>query len=185
MKPTLLIIDVQNDYFQGGKMELFEMDEACKNIKRLLSYFRTNGYPVIFIQHISIKPQATFFLPKTTGSEIHKSILPIESETVIVKHYPNSFRETELLNYLQNNSLNELVICGAMSHICIDTTTRAAFDLGCLCTVIDDACATRNLEYKNQKVKAADVHLAYMAALNGTFAKVVSTDEYLDEIAVP
>jgi nicotinamidase-related amidase len=179
MGPTLLIVDVQNDYFQGGRMELVKMEEACENVRGLLSFFRVKEYPIVFIQHIAIKPQATFFLPGTLGAEIHKSIWPVESEPVLVKHFPNSFRETSLLDCLQTQGSNELVICGAMSHMCIDTTTRAAFDLGFSCTLIEDACATRDLLYNGQKVCAKDVQASFMAALNGTFAKVLSTKDYL------
>lgn len=156
-------------------MELVDMEVACENVKRLLSYFREKAYPVVFIQHISTRPNATFFLPETKGAEIHKTIQPLETETVIVKHFPNSFRETGLHEYLQKIQTKELIICGAMSHMCIDTTVRAAFDLGYSNTVVADACATRDLVYAGQKVDAANVHLAYMAALNGTFASVVET----------
>jgi nicotinamidase-related amidase len=179
MKPALLIVDVQNDYFRRGKMELVEMEAACENVKNLLSWFRANNFPVVFIQHLAIRPNATFFIPETVGVEIHKSILPTESETVITKHFPNSFRETSLHDYLQAQNPTELVICGAMSHMCIDTTTRAAFDLGYTCSVIADACATRDLVYNDQKITAANVQLAYMAALNGTFAKVICTRQFL------
>jgi Amidases related to nicotinamidase len=182
MKPTLLIVDVQNDYFPGGKMELFEMNAAAANIAILLAYFRKNQLPVIFIQHIATRPNATFFLPETQGAEIHDSIRPTDLEPVFVKHYPNSFRETRLDEYLHKENLRELVICGAMSHMCIDTTTRAAFDLGYSCTVIADACATRDLSYNNESVDATRVHLSFMAALNGTFANVISTEKYLEMI---
>lgn len=179
MKPTLLIVDIQNDYFAGGKMELTGMDAACANASKLLSWFRANNYPVIFIQHLAVKPNATFFVPGTTGAEIHQSIMPFSNETVIVKHFPNSFRETNLHQYLQEQGLNKLIICGAMSHMCIDTTTRAAADLGYTCTLIADACATRDLVFDGKKVQAEQVQTAYMAALNGSFAQVISTEHFL------
>ena len=180
MNPTLLIIDIQNDYFPGGKMELVKMDEAAGNARELLSYFRKNNLPIVFIQHLATKANASFFIPETSGAEIHDSVSPLENETVIIKNYPNSFRNTNLHQYLLALDSKELVICGAMSHMCIDTTTRAATDLGYSCTLISDACATRDLAYNDQKVKAADVQIAYMAALNGTFAQVISTEQFLD-----
>lgn len=179
MKPTLLIVDIQNDYFAGGKMELTGMDSACANASKLLSWFRGNNYPIIFIQHLAVKPTATFFIPGTSGAEIHQSIMPFSNETVIIKHFPNSFRETNLHQYLQEQSLNKLIICGAMSHMCIDTTTRAAADLGYTCTLIADACATRDLVFEGKKVEAEHVQTAYMAALNGSFAQVISTENFL------
>jgi nicotinamidase-related amidase len=180
MKPTLLIIDIQNDYFKGGKMELVEMDIAAENAQKLIFYFRKNNLPIVFIQHLTTKPNASFFIPGTSGAEIHKSVRPLENETVIIKNFPNSFLNTNLNQHLQSLNSTDLVICGAMSHMCIDTTTRAATDLGFSCTLINDACATRDLVFNDQKVKAADVQTAYMAALNGTFAKVFSTEQFLN-----
>jgi len=183
MKPTLLIIDIQNDYFPSGKMELSEMEAACGNARKLLSYFRKNNLPIVFIQHLATKPNASFFIPDTSGAEIHDSIQPLDNETVIIKNFPNSFRNTNLHPHLQALDSTDLVICGAMSHMCIDTTTRAAADLGYSCTLISDACATRNLVFNDQKVKASDVQIAYMAALNGTFAQVISTSQFLGAIS--
>ncbi len=180
MKPTLLLIDIQNDYFSGGKMELVKMDEATEKAQKLLSYFRKNNLPIVFIQHLATKPNASFFIPDTSGAEIRHSIQPLENETVIIKNFPNSFRNTNLQEHLQSLNTTSLVICGAMSHMCIDTTTRAATDLGYSCTLISDACATRDLVFNDQKVNAADVQIAYMAALNGTFAQVISTNQFLD-----
>jgi len=179
MRPTLLIIDIQNDYFDGGKMELVNINEAAGNAKKLLSYFRKNDLPIVFVQHLAIKPNASFFIPGTSGAEIHDLIRPQANETVIIKNFPNSFRNTNLHQYLQTLESTNLVICGAMSHMCIDTTTRAAADLGYTCTLISDACATRDLVFNDKKVLAADVQTAYMAALNGTFAQVISTGQFL------
>lgn len=182
MKQALLIVDIQNDYFSGGKMELVGMDAACANALKLLATFRENHYPVIFIQHLAIKPNATFFIPETTGAEIHHSIKPVNDETVIIKHFPNSFRDTNLHQHLQDQGLTELVICGAMTHMCIDTTTRAATDIGYACTLIADACATRDLVFDGNLVPANHVQTAYLAALNGTFANVVSADQFINTI---
>jgi nicotinamidase-related amidase len=87
---------------------------------------------------------------------------------------------TILQEYLQRLQISSLVICGAMSHMCIDSTTRAAADSGYLCTFISDACATRDLIFRAHKVKAADVQIAYLAAINGTFAEVISTEKFLN-----
>ena len=179
MNPALLVVDIQNDYFPGGKMELSEMKSVAGNAKSLISFFRKNNRKVVFIQHLAVKPTAGFFIEGTFGAEIHESIRPVEDETVIIKNYPNSFRNTNLHQYLQMFQVSDLVICGAMTHMCIDTTTRAAADLGYSCTLIFDACATRDLVFNDQKVMAADVQLAYMAALNGTFATILSTKQFL------
>lgn len=178
MKPALIVIDIQNDYFSGGKMELVEMARATENAKTLLSSFRKKNLPVFFVQHLAVKPNASFFIPGTSGAEIHESIQPLENETVIVKNYPNSFRNTSLNEQLKAQQINDLIICGAMTHMCIDTTVRAAFDLGYSCSVISDACATRDLQFNEKKVKASEVQTAFLAALNGTFAHVITTSQY-------
>ncbi|MBD2069970.1 cysteine hydrolase [Leptolyngbya sp. FACHB-671] len=174
----LILVDIQNDYFPGGNWELVGVEQAVKNAQKLLQKFREEGSPIFHIQHISVEPEATFFLPNTKGAETHESVASQPNETVIMKHFPNSFRETSLLDNLKDSEVEEVVICGAMSHMCIDATTRAAFDFGLQCIVIEDACATRDLEYKNRTVKAAEVHSAFMGALAEGYAKVIATDEF-------
>ena len=179
MNQALIIVDVQNDYFPSGSMELVAMDDAASNCQKLLESFRANQTPVFHIQHIATRAGATFFVPDTRGCEIHHSVQPLDGERLVTKHFPNAFRDTELNRMLQEADIEELVLCGAMSHMCIDTTTRAAFDLGYKCHVISDACATRDLEYNGRLVKAADVQAAFMAALSVPFAQISSTDQYL------
>jgi nicotinamidase-related amidase len=104
---------------------------------------------------------------------------PLPGETVIQKHFPNSFRETGLLERLQDAGVEEVVICGAMSHMCIDATTRAAADYGFPCLVVHDACATRELAFQGTDIPAAQVHGAFMAALSFLYARVLSLEEFL------
>lgn len=172
MTQALLIVDVQNDYFQGGAMPLTGMTDAADNVSALLERFRHAGAPVFHVQHIATRPGSTFFVPDTEGCQINTAAAPREGEPLIVKHFPSAFRDTDLDAQLRDNGIDHLVICGAMTHMCIDTTTRAAFDLGYACTVAADACATRDLEYGGRKVAAADVQSAFMAALSMPFAAV-------------
>jgi len=178
MKRGLILIDIQNDYFTGGKMELFGMDKAANNAKNLLDTFRKTKLPIFHIQHISNRAGAAFFLPGTEGVKLHESVAPLPNETVVQKNFPNSFRDTSLLNHLNDADIEEVVICGSMSHMCVDATTRAAFDLGYNCVVIEDACATRNLQHKDKVIKAENVHAAFMAALAVLYAKVISLNDF-------
>ncbi len=182
MQTALILIDIQNDYFEGGRMSLKNMDRAAANARKLLDRFRENGWPVVFIQHVSTRPGATFFMPGTEGCEIHPIVAPLPEEPIFHKNFPNSFHDTLLHEFLQSNALSNLVICGAMSHMCIDTTTRAAFELGYTCIVPEDACATRDLVFNGHTVAAEDVHAAYMAALGSVFAKVAGTNQVLNEL---
>jgi len=179
MKTGLILVDIQNDYFPGGRMELAGMKEAGSKAGDLLAFFRENGWPTFHIQHISVRQGASFFLPDTEGIEFYEGIRPHADELVIQKNYPNSFRETPLLQELERHDVKKVVICGAMSHMCIDATTRAAFDHCFDCTVIQDACATRDLEFGGQKIAARDVHGAFMAALGAAYAKVLSLNEFM------
>jgi len=181
MKEALLLIDIQNDYFPGGKMELVSMEEAAKKTGEVLEAFRTAGKPVFFIKHMSTRSDAPFFVPGTQGVDIHSSVSPLPHETVIEKNFPNSFLQTELLPVLKESELTDLIICGAMSHMCIDTTVRAAKELGFKCTLIADACATRNLKFGEEVLPAQTVHASFMAALDGMFAIVMTADEYLNK----
>jgi len=176
MHPTLLLIDIQNDYFAGGAMALPHSTEAGSRAQALLAHWRTLGGPVIHMQHIAKRAGATFFLPGSAGAEIHACVKPLASETVIQKNFPNCFRETDLLQQLTSLGSRELVIAGMMSQLCVDTTTRAAADLGFACTLAHDACAARALSFQDTALSAEQVHAAYMAALSGSFAKVVSVE---------
>ncbi len=180
MNTCLILVDFQNDYFPGGTMELVGIEDAAVKAQALLSTFRTAKAPIIHIQHIAARPGATFFVPGTEGAEINRMVLPTGDETVIVKNFPNSFRGTSLLEELKKTAAEKLIICGAMSHMCIDATTRAAFDLGFTCSVAEDACATRDLVFKNKTVRASDVHAAFMAALSVPYAAVLSTAEIIE-----
>jgi len=181
MNTALLIIDVQNDYFENGAMSLIGSDNASENIKLLLNKFRTENQPVLHIQHIATSPGATFFIPNTIGAEIHANVKPLDDEKVIIKHYPNSFRETDLLDHLKSLDITNLVICGMMTHMCIDATTRAAKDLGFNCTLIADACATKDLEINGTIVTAENIHKSFLAALNYYYSTVTNTNKYIGE----
>ncbi len=177
MNQALLLIDIQNDYFPGGAMELIGSPAAGAQAGKLLQVFREKALPVIHVRHLSTHPGATFFLPNTRGVEIHSSVAPNENEIVIQKTFPNSFRETPLLDYLQERHIARLVIGGMMTHMCIDSTVRAAADLGFECLLAGDACATKALSFGGVTLPAESVQAAFLASLNGLFAKVQSVAE--------
>lgn len=181
MNTALLIIDVQNDYFEGGTMTLSGSEQASINIRKILDQFRMKDLPVIHIQHIANRPTATFFLSDTFGAKIHSSVEPMKNEAVFIKHYPNSFRETGLKEYLEKQGITHLVICGMMTQMCVDATVRAAKDLGYNCTLIGDGCATKDLEINGKTIGAESVHLSFLAALSYFYAEVKTTEQFLKE----
>jgi len=176
MNQALVLIDIQNDYFPDGAMELVDSLPALANARRLLEHFRKKGRPVYHIQHLSTRPDATFFIPDTPGADIHQDLKPLQDETVVTKNRPNGFFQTNLLELLRNAGITDLAVAGMMTHMCIDTTVRAARDLGFATTLYGDACATRDLTFDRTTVRARDVQVAYLAALSGMFATVAKTD---------
>ncbi len=179
---ALILIDIQNDYFPEGSHPLARPFEATEQAVRILEVFREKKLPLVHIQHFNTREGADYLVPETEGVRIHSLVTPLENEVVISKHFPNSFRETNLLEKLNEADVNHLIILGMMSHMCVESTTRAAFDLGFTVTVAEDACTTTSLEREDVVVPAQTVHDAYMAGLNGIFAKVLSTEEIIEDI---
>ena len=180
MSTALIIVDIQNDYFENGKMELVNPDKAATNAAKVLEWFRQNNKENIFhVQHIAGDPALGFFLPNTQGAEIHETVQPMETESIIIKHFPNSFLKTELESKLRENGVTKVVVVGMMTHMCIDATVRAAVDLGFETTLIEDACATREMSYEDKVVPAKQVHYAFVSALESMYCSVKSTEDFL------
>lgn len=178
-KRALVLIDVQRDYFPGGKWPLVGIESAAENAAKVLAAARAAGDLVIHVRHEFPTADAPFFTPGSEGSEIHPQVRARDGEPEVLKHHVNAFRETDLKEILDRHGIEEVVICGAMSHMCVDAGVRAAGDLGYRCVVVHDACATRDQEFQGTVVPAHEVHAAFMAALEFGYAKLVSTDEYL------
>ncbi|GAC1465564.1 MAG: cysteine hydrolase family protein [Desulfuromonadaceae bacterium] len=182
MKTVLIIIDIQNDYFPGGRMELVGAEAAGLRAKEALAHFRVHNLPVIHIRHLSTSTTATFFLPGTSGIEIHTSVAPLPGEAVFAKNFPNSFRETPLLEHLHSLGIERLVLAGMMTSMCVDATARAAFDLGFQNVLLHDAMATRDLSFNGATIPAAQVHGAFLAALGSVYGRVIGVAEFLVEL---
>lgn len=176
---ALIVVDIQNDYFSGGKWELNATDAAADNAARVIGAARERGDLVIHIRHETLAPNAPFFVPGSDGAQLHENVRNLGDELVIVKHFMNPYRETQLLEVLEHNEIERVTVVGNMSHMCIDAVTRASDDFGFETTVIHDACTTHDLEFNNVKVPALLVHAAFMAALKLGYAEVLSTDEYV------
>lgn len=180
MKHTaLLLVDIQNDYFAGGDWELYQMEQAAEKAASLLNAARSAGGAAIHIRHVNPSAKAPFFRRGTRGAGIHHSVAPQHDEVVLTKGRPNSFVDTGLLDILKEREIERLIICGAMSQLCIDATTRAARDLGFEVTVAEDACAARAMEFGEVKISAAQVHAAFMAPLAMSYASIKKTVDIL------
>ncbi len=166
-KKALLIIDIQDFYFPGGKAELVEPGKAAANAALLLEDFRHNNQPVIYVRH-NFEP----------GGKINDLVKPISGEKIFSKDEVNSFLHTGLHDYLISAGIDTLVICGMQTHMCVEAATRAASDFGYKCILIGDACATRDLRYGDRIIKAADVHFSTLNTLK-SYAEVENTSDYL------
>lgn len=182
MQTALLLVDIQNDYFPGGKYLLVNPLEAAKNAYMLLQCFREHGGHHVHIQHVSRNPEAALFVPADRGTDIHDSVAHFEGEPIVYKHKPNAFLDTELLGLLKSWGTERVVICGMTTHLCVDATARAASDLGFKVVIAEDACATRDLQYGDTTIPAEYVHKAFLAALK-SYGKVMKSEEVLALLA--
>lgn len=176
---ALIVVDIQNDYFPDGKWPLAGVEQAADNAARVIERARRNGDLVVHIRHETLAEDAPFFVPGTEGAALHPKARNLVEETVVVKHFMNPYRETELKAMLDAHHIEKVTVIGNMSHMCIDAVTRASDDFGFEATVVHDACATHDLEFRGVKVPAVQVHAAFMAALQFGYAQVVSTQEFL------
>lgn len=170
---ALLLVDIQNFYFPSeNNPGLIGADEASLVAKEILETFRKNEKLVIHVRH------------KTkNGFEIHKNVKPLSGEKIITKTEVNSFNGTDLLHYLQSKNIKRLIIIGMQTHMCLEGATRAAYDNGFECIVVEDACATRDLTFGNTTIKASDVHASTLESLTyGGYAKVIDLTEFKTNI---
>ena len=179
MKRGLVVVDLQNEYLPTGKLPLTGIDTAVENAIRVISHARDTGIPVFHILHESDNDGATIFIQGSTGAEIQPAVAPEGREPVIVKKHINAFRETDLKQQLDAADVQEIVVIGAMSHMCIDAVVRAAVDMGYPVTVLHDACAALDLTFRGVNVPAAQAHAAIMAAFEFGYASVTSVDDFL------
>jgi nicotinamidase-related amidase len=179
---ALLVIDIQNFYFEKGRIPLVGSVEASLKAKRVLEKMREKKNPIIHIAHIPKIAEGKYADPNDFQNQFHENVKPLPNEKIVIKHFYNSFKETELLEYLNSLGIKNLIITGMQTHMCVEAATRAGKDLGFDITIIEDACATRDLKYKDETIPAKTVHLTVLSELNGSYARIINLDEFLDEI---
>ncbi|MDX3985721.1 MAG: isochorismatase family protein [Achromobacter sp.] len=145
---AIIAIDRRKEYLPADKLGPLGIDQVVANAVAVSGDARTKGALAVNVRHESAGLAA----------------MPV-FRPVVPKYHPNSFLKTDLKKVLDDHGIKEAVIVGAMSHMCVDVTTRAASDLGYPVTGIHDACSTRDVEFGNQTVAAAQVHTAVMSAL--------------------
>ncbi|WP_337184613.1 isochorismatase family protein [Shinella sp.] len=178
-KRAIIIVDLQKDYLGSGSFPLAGIEAAAANAARVIKAGRNRGDRIVHVHHVSKEADSPLFAPDTDGTRAIPAVAPEPDDTVIIKNYPNSFRQTLLHDTLQAAGVEEVVVVGAMSDVCIDATARAAADLGYGLTVVHDACATRDKAFGDSVVPAAQVHATIMSALEFGYGKVTTTAEFL------
>ncbi|ASP38336.1 isochorismatase [Bacterioplanes sanyensis] len=179
-KTALVVVDMQNDYFEGGAMTLSDTQAAADKTAQLLHAFRRDGRPIIHVQHVFADDEKGFFVAGTLGSEIHSQLAPLATEPVVIKSAVNSFKGTNLERLLIDQGIEELVVTGAMAHVCVDAITRAAVDKGYRCQLIIDACAAPDISATTNahSVKESTAHV-----LGFAYANVTTTAALLAQLA--
>ncbi len=137
----------------------------------MLEAFRENQMEVVYIKHNVQK-----------NSEIHQNVAPQKGEKIITKEEANSFNGTNLNEYLQKKNISSLVITGMQTHMCVEATTRAAYDLGYKCYLISDGCTTKDLNFNSQTIKAKDVHLSTLSTIESSYGKVLKAAEFIKKL---
>lgn len=177
----LVVIDIQQFYFDGGLVPLTGSVEAATQARKVLEAFRAHALPVIHVRHVPTSVAVVDGEPADPQYRIRPEVRPAAGEKVISKRFANSFRETDLLDTLREKRITRVVIVGMQTHMCVEAASRAAADLGFDVVVVHDACATRPLEFEGRTVPADMVHAAALAAIKGTYGRVISLAELLKE----
>ena len=168
---ALVMVDCQNTY-RRGIMQLTNVEPAIEEAQKLLQMARDLKIPIIHIQH-----DAGVGTPYDVTAEIgaiSAEVTPKNGEAVVTKNYPNSFIATPLEAQLKALGVENIVLAGFMTHMCINSTARGAFNLGFKPTVVASACATRSLTGANGKViDAQTMHDGALAAIRDMFAVVL------------
>ncbi len=178
-KSALILVDCQNTYL-SGLMKLVGVDEALAEAEQVLARARQAGTPVIHIAH-DAGPGSPYDIEAECG-KIASQVAPISGEPTVVKNYPNSFAQTDLHERLQKLGVSNLIVVGFMTHLCVSSTARGAFDLGYRTTVVGGATATRDLPtVDGQVIAAAGLCEAALAGLSDLVATVVKSVKDLPE----
>ncbi len=176
---ALILIDCQNTY-REGVMQLEGVEPALVECQKLLKRYRDAGRPVIHIQHEDGEG-SPYDIRDRIGA-ISDPVAPLPGEPVVVKNYPNSFEHTNLADVIKGFGVEDLTLVGFMTHCCVNSTARAAFNRGYRATVVGNATATRSLPNPAGGVIAAkDLQAASLAALNDIFAVVVPSADKISD----
>ncbi len=179
MKPALLVIDAQQEYFAPhGKWILPDGERALERIHALIAAAREAHIPIFYITHESLEADASVFRTGSAGAALHPSLAPAPGEIVVNKHFPNAFAQTPLAAYLRQAEVDTISVSGYMTQLCCDTTTRAAEEHGFGALFAGDATAARDLTLNGVTFTHERIHEATLAVMT-EFASVLTAEEII------
>jgi nicotinamidase-related amidase len=183
-KRALIVIDVQNEYFDGAlPISDPPTEVSLANIGRAMDAASTAGVPVIVVRHGEADPEAAIFRAGTHAWELHPEIERRSRDHLLDKTLPGSFTGTPLGEILAEADVDTVAITGYMTHMCVDTTSRQAAHRGLAVEILNDATGALPLENSGGIATGEELHRATLVAQGQFFADVVSTDEWLSRIA--
>lgn len=170
---ALIMIDCQNTY-RTGVMQLTGVEQAIVEAKKLLQRAREMQIPVIHIRHDG--GEGSPYDLTTDIGQISDEVAPIEGEIVITKNFPNAFVQTALDEELKKLGIDNVVLAGFMTHMCVNSTAHGGFNLGYKPTIVASTTATRPLIAAHGKiVPAQQVQDGAIASTRDLYAAVVDT----------
>ncbi|KAG1049355.1 hypothetical protein G6F43_008312 [Rhizopus delemar] len=183
MKEALIIVDVQNDYFPGGRLPTDSPVETAQAIARLMEKFRRENKEVVHVVHHSTEEllsRLRFLEAGTSGAEIHESVKPLADEKIMIKHDMSSFIGTDLKEYLESKGIDTIVVVGMMIHNCVNSTVYSGSHRGFKCIVVDEAVNTFDQPYDGRIIKAKQIKEAFLAGIEFAYAKVKKVEDILN-----
>jgi nicotinamidase-related amidase len=178
---ALMVIDVQNEYF-NGILPISYPSESFKNILKVMDMASIYEIPIILVQHSALTKNSKTFLKGSMEWEIHPEVLKRDYDLIIEKNLPGSFTNTDLDQYLKDCGINSIAVCGYMTQMCCDTTSRQAFHLGYDVEFLSDATGTRDISNGAGEIKAKELHQAILITQAMKFSQVMSSEDWIKSI---
>jgi len=179
----LIVIDVQNEYFDGALPISYPPPQSSlANVGRAMDAAGEAGVPVIVVRHTSSEADSPIFREGTHACELHPEVERREHDHLVEKRFPGSFTGTQLEAILAADGVDTVAIAGYMTHMCVDTTSRQAAHRGLGVEILSDATGTLALENSGGAADGEELHRATLVAQGQFFADVVTTDAWLGRL---
>jgi len=148
---ALICVDFENEWTDKSSDYFVEdVSELIKKTNKLIDYCRKNGYKIIFTTHVE-KDSDSAFAPNSKNVEIIKELHKQNSDVLITKNKISPFYKTNLEKEL--NGINEIVICGILTNLCVRSLAEDAYDRDFQITIIKDCCWAFDKETHNFTIK--------------------------------